>query len=288
MDYSKVSVTVRRSDGKEFNIDNTNWRILSDGLDGFDYVDQSIVTEANAFGDGSRVMSVRTPEIDRTVTCVYNGSLENKAHQRQTVRKFFNRAYDYDIILEYMGEKKYCEGKLYSLTLPTENIYEFMTLTFTILSVQPYLLSYDDFGKNIAMISGGLEFNFEIPEDGIEFGTYSFAKEVQIDNEGDVDTYCKAIFTAKGSVTNPKLIKDDKYVRIIDTMVSGDEIVIDLVSKPVSITKNGVNIIGKTDRTSSFNGMVLSVGSNTIAYDADNGDNMLDVTIYYNERFTGI
>ena len=288
MDYSKVNVEVRRSDGQSFFIDNETWKITNDGLDGFDFITPSVTTEANAFGDGSRLMAVRMPEKDRSVKAVYRGTLAEKAHQRQIVRQFFSHLYQYQVIVEYMGEKKYCEGVLYEMSCPTENIYQSLELQFTILSVQPYLLSYDDYNKNIAAFSGGLEFNFEIPEEGVDFGEYTFAKEITINNRGDVPTYCKAIFTALGDVTNPMLKKDDKFIKILDTMEAGDVIEMDLVSKPVKITKNGVNIIGKTDRQSSFNEMVFNVGQNVISYDADNGDNLLEVVLLYNERYTGI
>ena len=268
MDISKVQINVVRSDGKEFLIDNQSWKITSDGLDGFDFITPTITTEANAFGDGSVVQSIHIGEKDRTVKCRYQGTLLEKAVQRQFVRNFLNPKYTFKVIVDYMEEKKYCKGNLYTMSCPTENIYKDLTLQFTILSTQPYLLSYDDFNKNIASVEG--------------------AKEIEIDNQGDVETYCKAIFTAKGTVINPMLKKDDVYIKIIDTMNAGDVIEMDLVSKPVHITKNGQNIIGKTDRSSSFNEMLFSVGRNVISFDADNGDNLLDVVILYNERFLGM
>lgn len=289
MDYEKVQIEVIRNDGREFFIDNITWKIHSDGLEGFDFIGPSVVTETNAFGDGSMTQGVTITEKDRTIKCRYRGELNEKARQRELVRSFFNPRYTFKVIVEYMGEKKYCEGTLYAMSCPTANIYQDLELQFTILSSEiPFLLSYDDFNKNIAAFTGGLEFNFEIPETGIDFGEYSFAKEITINNQGDVETYCKAIFTAKGDVTNPVLKKDDKFIRIIDTMEAGDVIEMDLVSKPVHITKNGVNIIGKTDRQSSFNEMVFNVGQNVISYDADNGDNLLEVVLIYNERYLGI
>ena len=80
-----------------------------------------------------------------------------------------------------MGEKKYCRGRLYAYSLPTVNIYKDLELNFTILCTQPLLLSFDDFARNIAEIGGGLAFNFEIPETGVNFGTFTFAREIYID-----------------------------------------------------------------------------------------------------------
>lgn len=283
-----VTVEVIRDDGRCFLIDNKSWKIKSDGLEGFDFVEPEVTSEPNAYGDGSRLVASRVNDKDRTVSAVYKGSLSEKANQREVVRSFFNHKRSYKLVVEYMGMKKACEGYLYHFSLPTANIHRNLELTFTLLCTQPYMLSYDDFAKNIAQVDGGLEFDFEIPEEGTDFGHYTFNQTVIIENDGDVGTDMKVVLRATGPVTNPKLIKDDKFVRIIDTMKSGDEITIDLISKPCKITKNGVNIIGKTDRMSSFSKMAIDVGMNKISYNADDGYNNLEVYLYYNERYLGL
>ena len=128
-----------------------------------------------------------------------------------------------------MGEKKYCRGRLYAYSLPTVNIYKDLELNFTILCTQPLLLSYDDFARNIAEIGEGLAFNFEIPETGVNFGTFTFAREIYIDNQGDTETYCRAVIEAFGDVTNPKLFNKDKYIRVLDTLHNGDVLEIGVI-----------------------------------------------------------
>lgn len=233
-------------------------------------------------------MSVRIPTKERSVKAIFKGTLEQKSHEREALRLFFNYSHLFDVIVEYMGEKKYCQGRLYAYSLPTSNIYRDLELNFTILCTQPLLLSYNDYAKNIAQIEGGLQFNVEITSKGVEFGTFSFAREVKIENKGDTETYCRAIIEAYGDVENPKLFNKDKYVRLIDTLHKGDKLEIDLVSKPIKIRKNGVNCISKVDRTSSFNDLVIDVGQNTIGYGADTGDTNLSCTVYYNERYLGL
>ncbi len=100
--------------------------------------------------------------------------------------------------------------------------------------------------------------------------------------------HCRAVIEAFGEVTNPKLFNKDKYIRVLDTLHNGDVLEIDLVSEPISIKKNGVNCIGKVDRTSSFNDMTIQLGDNIIGYTADNGDTNLACTVYYNERYLGL
>ena len=71
-------------------------------------------------------------------------------------------------------------------------------------------------------------------------------------------------------------------------MKLGDVIVIDLTSTPATVKKNNVNIIGKTSRDSSFYDLKFDIGTNTIKFNADEGVNLLGVTIYYNQRYVGI
>ena len=71
-------------------------------------------------------------------------------------------------------------------------------------------------------------------------------------------------------------------------MQRGDAIDMDFVSQPPRITKNGANYVGHCDRTSSFTEMILKRGDNTIQYDADNGSNHMNVTVYYNKQYGAI
>lgn len=284
---SEVLVRFVRDDGKEFIIDGDTWKIPEDGLDGFDFLDNDISTENNAQGDGSYQTGARIPEKDRTVKFELMNSNLNDL-MRQLVRSFFNVKRTFKCYLTYGGQTKWCEGSIYQPSAPTANIYDRLEVSITLLCPAPYMYSNDDFAQNIASIIPIFEFTLEIPDDGIEFDTFAFAKEVELDNDGDFETYCKAVMIAKGNVTNPVLKKDDKYVKLLDTLQSGDVLIIDLVSSPAKITKNGENIIRLVDRTSSFTDMKFDVGNNTIGYDADNGSNLLDVTIYFNKRYAGV
>ena len=143
-----VTVKFIRDDGKEFLIDNVTWKIPSDGLVGFDSVPHEIKTQANAQMDGSKTQSKRVAEKDRTVKAVLVNRNLNST-MREIVQRFFGVKRDFKVFVNYNGNEKYCEGSLYAFSMPTENIYGFITMEVTILSPQPYLLSVDEFGKNI-------------------------------------------------------------------------------------------------------------------------------------------
>lgn len=284
----KVEVRIVRDDQKEFVLDNAVWGIPSDGLEGFDSVDNEIFTENMASGDGSRYTGERVSEKERTVKArLLNASLNET--MRYYAISFFNPKHSFKVYITYQGRTRWCEGRQIAFSCPTGNVYKPIEIKWSILSTMPYMMSVEDFGKDIASSLPLFSFPFwSIVGYGFGTGTYRFAKEVEIDNEGDVETFFRCVITATGDVTNPKLLKDNKYVRIKDVLHEGDVYEIDFVKKPPTVKKNGVNAIGNIDRTSSLTKMMMDVGTSKFGFDADNGSNSMSVTLYYNQRYLGV
>lgn len=240
-------------------------------------------------GDGGTDVASRIAPKDRMIVAKSVNPAMNEILRKQALA-FFGSKYTYSIYITYMGVTRWCEGKLYKFNLPSANIYRTMTMTIIFHCADPFLKSYDNFGKNIASIMGMVAFPYlcsvtpDTPQ-GVTGGRYNFAQKVLLENDGDVETFCQAVFKAKGEVVNPKLVVNDNYVRIIDTMVENDVIIIDFTKMPPTIRKNDVNCIGKCDKTSSFDDMALSIGVSEISFDADTGSNLLDVSIYYNKLY---
>lgn len=283
-------IRIVRDDSKEFLIDGTDWRIPSEGgLSGFGSFDNDIKMIDNAIGDGGTNGSSRVAQKDRTIVAISRNPVMNEILRKIAV-SFFNPKKTFKVYVTYMGVTRWCEGIIHKFDLPTENIYAPMTLTITFMFANPYLKSYDNFGKDIASVARMTAFPYMCSvtagtPQGTTGGIFNFAQKVMLENDGDVDTYCKAVFTAKGEVVNPKLIINGNYVRVLDTMVEGDVIIIDFTKDPPTVQKNGVNFIGHCDRTSAFDDMALIVGDSEVSFDADNGSNLLDVSIYYNKLY---
>ena len=281
---NKVIIRLVRDDKKEFIIDGGDWKIPSDGLSGFGSLDNNVSTNSNSYGDGSQFTSERLAEKDRTVQASVS-DVKRNVELRRSALAFFKFKHTYKLYITYMGLTRWCEGILYKLALSEGNVYKKVTLQFTILSEIPYYKSVDNFGKDIAEIIPMIGFPYICTSRGRVTGIYNFEKEVEVYNDGDVDTFCKAIFRANGDVTNPKLLVNGKYVRILSTMVKGDVIELDFTSPRTKVVKNGINILGSTDRTSNLAEMPLNVGNNVIGYSADDGDSAMEVSIYYNKLY---
>ncbi|MDD6058200.1 MAG: phage tail family protein [Clostridiales bacterium] len=290
--YRTVKIRIVRSDSKEFHIDGTDWRIPSDGLDGFGNYENDIATVDNAVGDGGIITSDRIAPKDRTIVAKSRNPVLNDILRRSAL-SFFNPKFWYKIYVTYMGVTRWCEGKIYRFDLPSGNVNRTMTMTVTFLCPNPFLKSYDNFGKNIASITGMCAFPYlcsmtDGTPKGITGGRFNFAKVIVLENDGDVDTFCQAVFMARGEVENPKLTINGNYVRVIDTMQKGEVIIIDFTKNPPTVQKNGANYIGHCDRTSAFDDMALVVGDSEVSFDADTGSNLLDVSIYYNKLYGAI
>ena len=81
-----------------------------------------------------------------------------------------------------------------------------------------------------------------------------------------------------GSVTNPQVICNQKFVKVIDVMNVNDEIVIHTNQGTKTITKNGKSSF-KFDRRSIF--FSIPVGTSNVTIIADlNQDNMRSRLIY--------
>ena len=283
-----VKIKFIRNDLKEFVIDGTDWAIPSTGIESLGIFENDISTVNNAIGDGGIKQSSRVPITDRTIEAKSRNPKNNEV-LRDAAKRFFSPKRTYEVYVTYMGVTRWFEGEIKKFYIPPGNIHRSMSMAVTFLCVDPYWRSVENFGKNIAATIPMAAFPFLCTsEQGVTAGRYNFAKNVAFENDGDVETNCRVEMTAKGEVTNPKVMINGGYVRVIDIMVEGDVIVIDFTKNPPTVKKNGVNYIGHCDRTSTFDEMAIPIGSTAVSFDADNGSNMLDVTFYYNKLYSVI
>ena len=284
-----VLVKVIRSDSKSFLLGTLPWRILSDGLTGIDAPNFSVYSDKNGVGDGALLSGKRIDDRDVQIKC-RNLDTANNASIRSAALSFFSPKYSYKLYITYQGITRWAEAELEAISCPSQNIHRPMTLTVKFYCKDGFLKSVDDFGKDIASISAGFGFPYiectspkAIP---CYAGIFNFNQEVVITNDGDAMTYPRVTINFKGAVRNPKIYKNDFYVRIIDSFNQGDVVNIDFEN--CTITKNGVNWIQYIDRSSTFTEMGLDLGDSTIGFEADDGDSNMAVYVYYNKLYLGL
>lgn len=280
-----IKVSFVRNDGKTFAIDDSVLGLVS--ARGLDEANVEVFTQKSAIGDGDIVTGQRVGS--RTIE--FEARLKNSALNeivRRAATSFFTANRTYDVYVSRYGDPRYAAGcRLDNLACATENIHKPITIKVSLLMPEGYWLSVDSFGKNIAGITGRCGYPF-ISQSGYGriYGTYEYAGTVYLDNDGDAEAYCKAVFIAQGTVTNPKLIAGSGWVRVKCTLNSGDVLIIDGKTKGVTI--NGANAAAMLDKGSNFAGIVFGIGTNSIGFTADVGSNMLAVNVYYNKRYMGV
>lgn len=294
----EVKVRIVRSDGQEMTVGNNDWRIPNDGLTNWANLPYSVSSVEIPSYDGALITDKRVGSIDRTIVVQSRNVGENPKLRAEAI-SFFNPKHSFDVYMTYMGRTRWCNGEQIGFKASEGNIYKPVELTWTILCPNPYLLSVEDFGKDIAEIRGKFGFPFrslhpsmrgQYP--GINTGfiasQHVFTKSVTIRNDGDVPSGMKVIIRAKSDVVNPMVRVGDGWIRVIKTMQANDEVVLDASSRPPTVTFNGENAMHLLDRKSSILDMMIGVGETTIEYDADDGEHYMSVSVFYNKQYLGV
>lgn len=295
-----VYLRIVRDDGREFAIDNERWLIPNDGLENWAELPYSVSTEENAQYDGGVVTNRRVSVVDRSVTAELADWREN-AKARAEAISFFSPKHEYEAHLTYQGRTRWCGGVQYAFKCSVGNVYEPCSFTWTILCPQPFLLSEDDYGKDIAAVEPKFGFSFMSALDrvgtsselahqqGFQTGVSVFGDEVNVSNDGDVETWPRVEIRASGTVRNPSIVRDGEFfVQLVGELEDGDVLVFDFEERPPKVTVNGENAMNLVYRFSTFTEMKFEVGDNLFSFTADEGENVMSVSLYYRKRYLGI
>lgn len=295
MAIGDVKLKITRSDGKTFNIGANEWRIPNDGLTNWANLPYNVSSVEIPSADGSIVTSKRVGAVDRTVKAV-SAEIEQNSKLRMAAISFFNPKYTFKVHITYMGHTRWCEGEQIGFKVSEGNIYEPVELTWTVLCSNPYMKSVEDYGKDIAEVvpSFGFPFYSALPEStasvnyGFITGAHMFAKTVDIENDGDVPSGMNVTITATGDVVNPSVTVGDGTIRVICNLRQGDILKLNAETRPPQLTLNGVNVMQKLDRASNILDMAINPGGTTIGYDAESGEQFMNVTVRYNRQYLGV
>lgn len=295
-----VYAKIERDDGAVFLIDNERWKIPNSGLEGWAELTHSVSTQENASYDGGVVTNQRVATTDRTITAELADAKDNAAARAEAI-SFFSPKHTYACHVTYQGRTRWAKGVQYGFKMSAGNIYQPCSFTWTLLCPMPYLMSESDFGEDIALVTPKFGFPYMSAidragtakvaphQEGFQCGAYNYGLSITVLNDGDVETFPRVEIKARGQVKNPSIIKANTfYVKVITKLEEGDVLVIDFEDRPPQVRINGQNAMNLVDRSSSFSEMRFDVGSNVFSYDADIGENVMSVSLYYTKRYLGI
>lgn len=167
--------------------------------------------------------------------------------------------------------------------------------SISLTATEPYWRDQQETLIPIANMMGSFHFPLVIPKDtGVCFGIKNSALIVNIVNQSNIKVGMRIVFIANSAVTNPQLfnIITRKYLKLICDMEAGETITIETGQEnTVTRNKNGVteDYIGHIDLAGGGDEFLeLDPGDNILRYGADEGEDMLEVRIYYQNKYQGV
>ena len=264
---------------------------------GFDRLDVTIVTSQGFDQDGGTVMNDYIAPRNMEI----NGQV--KADAPEQMQKLKERIFNLFIPKKNITINHYYGGKNRLITARVESTPEFSFTKVTAVenynvqleAADPYWRDVTETLIPIANYRGGLHFPLRIPkEKGVTFAVKSPSLIADAYNFSAVKIGMKFVFIARGTVTNPQLfnINTREFFKLNCVMEPGEKITVQTgYDKTVTRNKQGIesDYIGKIDIAGGGNTFLeLNPGDNLLRYGADNGENMLEMRIYYQNKHLGV
>lgn len=260
-------------------------------LEGFSDVENIINTIKSPNQDGETETSSTLSSRNLVIQGEYY--FENRQEGRNKLIKVFNPKLSG--VLRYENRNTIKEIKCKPEKTPVISSSRLSTVPFIInlYAANPYWQDIEESKEDISTETGNFEFPLHILPEGLELSIRTISFITNLYNPGDVDTPIKVRLKATGTVISPIIenLNTGEFMRIKRTLLEGDALEINTAfgNKRVEIIKNDgsrENVFHYIDYKSTF--FSLSGGDNTIKYDAEVGENNLDVSIYYTPNYLGI
>ena len=293
MDYEKLTYINSRGEMLEFGVNSVFHCNVSKDVTGLAGIDNTIY-KTNSMGQhGDTYISQRYEARDITIVGNINSKDKDRVLElRRRAEKILNAELDAKLIYTYKDFVRVIDCKVEGQP-QFKKSGVFVQYSIPIICCNPFWREETEAKKDIAAWVPSWEFEFELPEEGIELGYREPSVIVNVYNEGDVKSGMRIEFRAIGTVVNPVLlnVNTQEYVRLIDTeMQAGDVITINTGygSKGATLTRAGevVDYFRHIDVDSTF--MQLDIGDNVFRYDAESGAEALEATIYHYNKYLGV
>lgn len=259
-------------------------------IDGLGSPPNEIYTQKSPFQDG---VSVTGSSLESR-NIVLEGKIIGGTVYRNTLLSVFNPKLDGKLIIDLGNEQRQIECKVEQAPyFSSDRGRHHQDFSISLISPNPFFRDIADSKADISTEVGNIEFPLEIHVEGLELSIRTISYITNIYNQGDVDTPIKVKLKAVGTVVNPIIENLDtgEFIRVKRTLAEGESLEINTAfgNKRVEIIKpdgSRENVFHYIDYKSTF--FSLSDGDNTIKYDAEVGENNLDVSIYYTPNYLGI
>ena len=291
--HEKVTYINDKGEGVELSYSFPYFFTSITGTDGLD----TNIYKINSPGqDGSTITNVTLGDRALEINGGIRGYSKTEiARYREELLRVFSPKSKGKIVYEYGDVKKAieCQVEVAPRFKKLSDDYRMQEFKIDLLCPNPFWRDIATTKADISTETGNIEFPLEIPPEGLELSIRTISFITNIYNPGDVDTPIRVRLRATGTVINPIIENLDtgEFIRVKRTLSEGDTLEINTAfgNKRIEIIKpdrSRENVFHYIDYKSTF--FSLSDGDNTIKYDAEVGENNLDVSIYYTPRYLGV
>lgn len=245
------------------------------------------INTAQSEQDGSTVTSVKIETREITITGDIEKN-ENELINREELIRFFNPKQEGEMFITRNDMARKIQYRVSSLDFVTNKMYECIDFNLVLESTEePYFSDAKNSGNYLTAISPQFTFPVVISPTKI-MGYRTFKPVMPLVNDGDKETGIEIIVTAKrGKMDNIKLIlNDNEYIKVNVMLEQWDELRINTNPRKKSVMLNGVNIINKIDRNSTF--FSLKIGKNILKYECENGSTNIDIDVQFYRKYLGV
>lgn len=293
MDYEKLTYINSRGETLEFSITSVFHCNVTKDVTGIAGIENTIYRTNSMGQHGDTYIGQRYEPREITIAGNINSTDKDRVLElRRKAEKILNAELDAKLVYTYKDFVRVIDCKVDGAP-KFQRKSVFMQYSIPLICCNPFWKEEAEAKNDIASWIPSWEFDFEIPEEGIEMGYREPSIIVNVYNEGDVKSGMRIEFRAVGTVVNPVLlnVNTQEYIRLLDTtMVAGDVITIntDYGSKGATLTREGeeVDYFRHIDVDSTF--MQLAIGDNVFRYSAESGITNLEASIYHNNKYLGV
>lgn len=293
-----TSITAKNVNGDSFEFDNSNRIVNGLDLSGL----KANVNFLETTQGGSRYLNTRINNRDLNLEVQLRKGKQSEGQMdllRQRMYTVFNPESN-PIRFDFKddnGVEYYLNANAISApVMPPDKenynaAYQRMLLQF--VCTDPYIYEKFDSRVEIATSEGGFEFDLEIPIEGKEFEIKTQDLFGRINYPGSGSDGMSVRFRASGTVVNPTLINVNTFeqIKLNFTMQNRDVIVINTYRGERSIRlirNNTTSNIFYTYVVADSTFLQLRSGDNVFRYQADSGEELLEVAVEYRIRRVGV
>lgn len=265
---------------------------------GFDRLETNIVTSQGFDQDGATELNSyvlpRDMEIYGAIKAETTSQMQN---MRDKILNMFIPKQQIIITHYYGGISRMIKAsveKTPEFSFTNVSILQEYSVTLKVTG-DPYWTDQTETRVLTANYIGQFHFPAVIPRDtGMVFGLKSPSLIINVPNRSSIKVGMRFVFIANGTVVNPQLfnVNTRDFFKLGCEMKPGETITVQTgTDKTVTRNSKGIteDYIGKIDIPSGGNTFLeLMPGDNLFRYAADKGENMLEMKIYYNNKYLGV